>query len=60
MQDFGGDLAAVLGGLAQLVLGLLVDAAAARAALVSGRTKTATQGGLVPRLQLLGEVTDLA
>ena len=60
MQDFGGDLAAVLGGLAQLVLRLLVDATAAAAAVGTDGAKTAAQRVLVPRLELLSEVADLA
>ena len=54
MQDFGGDLAAVLGGLAQLVLRLLVDATTAAAAVGTDGAKTAAQRVLVPRLELLG------
>ena len=58
VKDFSGDLAAVLGGLGQLVLRLLVDAAAA-AAVRTDRAETSAQGVLVPGLELLGKVADL-
>ena len=61
MKDFCGNLAAVLGGLAKLVLRLLVDRAQAGTAarLVAEAAVTAAQGVVIPRLQLLGEVTNL-
>ena len=61
MKDFCGNLAAVLGGLAELVLRLLVDRAQAGTAarLVAEAAVTAAQGVVIPRLQLLGEVTNL-
>ncbi len=61
MKDFCGNLAAVLGGLAKFVLRLLVDRAQAGTAarLVAEAAVTAAQGVVIPRLQLLGEVTNL-
>ena len=58
MQDFGRDLAAVLGGLAQLVLSLLVDVAAG--AFVPDRPEASADRVLIPGFQLFSEVTNLA
>jgi len=62
VKNFGGDLAAVFGGFAQLVLRLLVNSChtCSAAGVVAQTAVASPQGVVIPRFQLFGKITNLA